>query len=110
MTNRPSGFSPPNAARVAERLFADRPLRREDFQAAVTHMRRTGVRIEEALLDLSFISEIDLLKYLAAWHKTRFVSTEKLAKADIDRATLDKIPGKVAERYAVVPVVFDAAA
>jgi len=48
------------------------------------------------------------LKYLASLHRTRFVSTERLSKADIDRATLDKVPKKLAERLVIVPVLFDA--
>ena len=48
-------------------------------------MQRNGERIEEALLEVDALDEVTLLKYLAALYKTRFVSTEKLAKADIDR-------------------------
>jgi response regulator RpfG family c-di-GMP phosphodiesterase len=72
-------------------------------------MQRSGERVEEALLDMNFLEEVTLLKYLAALHKTRFVSTEKLAKADIDRLTLDKVPKKLAERDLIFPVLFDSA-
>ncbi|MCZ7682381.1 MAG: hypothetical protein M5U28_27750 [Sandaracinaceae bacterium] len=56
------------------------------------------------------LEEAELLKLLAARYKTRFVSTERLSKADIDRKTLERIPHKLAERLQVFPVVFDARA
>jgi response regulator RpfG family c-di-GMP phosphodiesterase len=95
--------------RLLERLVADGLLAPEQQEAALNYMQRSGERVEEALLDLKFLEEVALLKYLAALHKTRFVSTEKLAKADIDRLTLDKVPRKLAERELIFPVLFDTA-
>jgi response regulator RpfG family c-di-GMP phosphodiesterase len=99
--------APPIKARLAERLTADGVITPEQQEAALNHVQRTGERIEEALLDVNAIDEATLLKYLAAHYKTRFVSTEKLSKADIDRHTLDKVPKKLAERDGIVPVLFD---
>lgn len=70
--------------------------------------RRTGERVEEALIDAGVMKEADLLKLLAARYQTRFVTTDRLAKADIDRRTLERIPQKLAERLQIFPVVFDA--
>jgi response regulator RpfG family c-di-GMP phosphodiesterase len=95
-------------ARLLERLVADGLITPEQHEAAVNHMQGFGERVEEALLDIAALNEIDLLKYLASLYKTRFVSTEKLAKADIDRFTLDKVPQKLAERENIFPVLFDA--
>jgi response regulator RpfG family c-di-GMP phosphodiesterase len=95
--------------RLLERLVADGLLAPEQQEAALNYMQRSGERVEEALLDLKFLEEVVLLKYLAALHKTRFVSTEKLAKADIDRLTLDKVPKKLAERELIFPVLYDTA-
>ncbi len=93
--------------RLLERLVADGLLAPEQQEATLNYMQRSGERVEEALLDMKFLEEIALLKYLAALHKTRFVSTEKLAKADIDRLTLDKVPKKLAERELIFPVLYD---
>ena len=95
--------------RLLERLVADGLLAVEQQEATLNYMQRSGERVEEALLDMNFLEEVTLLKYLAALHKTRFVSTEKLAKADIDRLTLDKVPKKLAERDLIFPVLFDPA-
>jgi response regulator RpfG family c-di-GMP phosphodiesterase len=101
--------SPPLLHRgVAEALLADGRISREQYEAATTQQKRSGARIEDVLIDGEAISEQDLLKYLASMHRTRFVSTERLSKADIDRGTLDKVPQRLAERLNVVPVLFDA--
>ncbi len=76
-------------------------------EGVVHHAQRTGQRIEEALIDSGVIAESDLLKLLAAQYQSRFVSTARLAKADIDRRTLELVPHKLAERLQVFPVVFD---
>src|SRR5688572_1696567 len=94
--------------RLLERLFADGLITAEAQEAALNLIARTGERVEEVVLELKATDEAALLKYLAALHKTRFVSTEKLAKADIDRITLDKVPKKLAERDTVFPVLYDA--
>ncbi len=98
----------PGNTRLLERLFADGLITAEAQEAALNLVARSGERVEEVLLELKAIDEAALLKYLAALHKTRFVSTEKLAKADIDRITLDKVPKKLAERDSVFPVLYDA--
>lgn len=77
-------------------------------EAAHNQLRIVGGRVEEALLDLGLIQEGALLKHLAAQKKTRFVATDKLARADIDVATLKLVPKKMAEQDVVFPVLFDA--
>lgn len=99
----------PPKNRLLERLVADQLITPEQQEAALNIVARTGERAEEALLELQAIDEVALLKYLATAHKTRFVSTEKLAKAEIDPTTLAKVPRKLAERAAVFPVLYDAA-
>jgi response regulator RpfG family c-di-GMP phosphodiesterase len=98
----------PPKNRLLDRLVAEKLISPEQQEAALNVVARTGDRIEEALLELRAIDEIALLKHLAASHQTRFVSTEKLAKAEIDPTTLAKVPRKLAERATVFPVLYDA--
>jgi len=93
---------------VAEGLLADGRITREQYEVATAQQKRSGSRIEDVLIEVEALAEQDLLKYLASLHRTRFVSTERLSKADIDRATLEKVPKKLAERFNIVPVLFDA--
>jgi len=94
-------------ARLLDRLVADGIIRREQQEQVLNVIARSGERAEDALLELKVLEEAQLLRYLATQHRTRFVSTEKLARADIDRRTLDKVPKKLAERKCVFPVLFD---
>lgn len=80
------------------------------YEGVLHHAARTGERVEDALIETGTFEEAELLKLLAARYKTRFVSTERLCKADIDRKTLERIPHKIAERLQVFPVVYDARA
>ena len=52
------------------------------------HAQRTQSTAEEAILQLGLMSETALLKYIAGIYKTQFVSSERLAKAAIDRGLL----------------------
>src|SRR5690606_2443934 len=94
--------------RLLERLRAEGLITAEQQEAALNQARMMDERIEEALLDVAALDEPTLLKFLASSYRTRFVSTERLAKADIDRRTLDKLPRKLAEQETVFPVLFDA--
>lgn len=95
--------------RIADLLMKAGVLKPDQYEKVQSHLGGTDQRIEDALIELGIIPEADLLKALAGHYKTRFVSTEKLAKADITRATLEMVPRKVAETFAVFPVMFDTA-
>jgi len=100
---------PTGNPRLLDKLVTAGLITAEQREAARSVVQSLGERVEEALLDMNALDEAKLLKFIAGEHKTRFVSTEKLSKADIDRATLDKVPHKFAEQRTVFPVLFDAA-
>jgi len=93
--------------RLLDRLVTDGLVSAEQRERVLTVVQSMQERVEEALLEAHALDEMTLLKYLAAQHKTRFVSTDKLAKADIERATLELVPKKLAEHHTVFPVLFD---
>ena len=98
---------PSPQTRLLDKMVADGLITPEQREATLNHLQAFGDRLEEALLDTNAVTEANLLKYLAGVYRTRFVSTEKLAKADIDRLTLDKVPKKLAVQHGVFPVLFD---
>jgi response regulator RpfG family c-di-GMP phosphodiesterase len=98
---------PSGNPRLPEWLVAKGLLSAEQREAALNQQHLMGGRIEDALVDTGGIGELELLKFLAALYRTRFVSSEKLAKAHIDRVTLDKIPKKLAEQATAFPVLYD---
>ncbi len=92
--------------RILDRLANEGLISGELREAAQNHQRVVGGRVEEALLECNAIEESALLKFLAAEYRTRFVSTEKLARADIPVATLNMVPRKMAEQETVFPVLY----
>ena len=64
-------------------------------------------RVEDELIDLDLVAEGDMLKCLSAHYHVNFISTEKLAKADVARALVTMIPRRFAEKLRICPVIFD---
>ncbi len=110
-----TGHSPPTSSpkgqpagmRILDRLRDDGRISATQYESLYHHARRSGEPVQEAILDGNVMSEQDLLKFIAGIYQTRFVSTERLAKADVDRDMLRLVPRKLAERYATVPVLYD---
>jgi response regulator RpfG family c-di-GMP phosphodiesterase len=92
----------------ADALLGAGALTAEQHASVLKYIQRTQMRSEDAVLTLGLMTESALLKALSNLYKTRFISTEKLSKAEIARSLLDMVPHRVAERYAVFPVIFDA--
>jgi hypothetical protein len=77
---------------LLDRLLAEKRITAPQREAVLAYMDTNRCRVEDALIETGVIEEGLLLKWLAALHKTRFVSTEKLAKAEIERSTLAMLP------------------
>jgi response regulator RpfG family c-di-GMP phosphodiesterase len=99
---------PPKKALV-DRLLAERKVSRDQLQAVLEHAAQSETRFEDAMIETGVMDEPSLLAWLAAVYQTRFVSTEKLSRAEIDRGALGLVPRELAERASVFPVVYDPA-
>jgi response regulator RpfG family c-di-GMP phosphodiesterase len=88
-------------------LVRDRLLKPDQVEAVVTHANRGRERVEEVVLDMGLVGETDLLKSLAANYRVFFVSSEKLAKAEVSPALVHMIPQRFAEQMGICPIVFD---
>ncbi|HOX46291.1 MAG TPA: response regulator [Myxococcota bacterium] len=95
--------------KFGEKLIQARLIDAAQLDAALRHQNETGQRIGEALLELGYISEEVLLKYLAAEFSTRFVSTAKLARLSPPASLLEKVPARFAEEHLLFPVQHDPA-
>lgn len=93
--------------RILDKLRDDGRIDAIRYESLYHQSKRSGEPVQDALVDSGTLSEAELLKFVAAIYQTRFVSTERLAKADVDRQMLDLVPRKVAERLGCVPVVYD---
>jgi response regulator RpfG family c-di-GMP phosphodiesterase len=99
---------PTGNPKLAEWLVTQGLITPEQRERVTSQQQVLGGRIEEAILETGALGEAELLKFLANTYRTRFVSSDKLAKAQIDRATLDRVPKKVAEQFTAFPVMYDA--
>lgn len=95
--------------RLAERLRGEGRISFEEFHQAVGYATRNSCRIEDALIELDVILEAELLSYIGKLYGTKFVSTEKLFKAQIDPRILALITAKTADLHGVYPLLYDGA-
>ncbi|MCA9574698.1 MAG: DUF4388 domain-containing protein [Polyangiales bacterium] len=97
----------PDGIEVIDKLAADGLIEPFDYDRALHHAERHAVRVEEALLELELITEPELLRTVAELVRTQFVSTEKLAKAQVSRTLIEMVPRRLAERLGAFPILFD---
>ena len=77
------------------------------YDEVLMQAQRTQSTAEEAILQLGLMSEGELLKYIAGLYRTRFVGSDRLAKASVDPALLQKVPRKLAKRLTAFPILYD---
>lgn len=97
----------PEGIRILDRLLQEGRIAEDQYQSALVHARGTGEHIIDALVQLGVMGEAELLKRLASWYQTQFVTTEKLARANIDRAITQILPLAFVERNQVLPIRFE---
>ena len=92
---------------ILDRLVVEGRIPPERYDEVIIHAQRTQSTAEEAMIQLGLISEAELLKYIANLYQTRFVGSERLAKAGVDPHLIRKIPRKLAKRLTAFPILFD---
>jgi response regulator RpfG family c-di-GMP phosphodiesterase len=98
------------AKRLGEQLIEAGLVSAEAVEQALSHQKITGQKLGDCLVELGLVQEGPLLKFLATLFKTRFVSAEKLSKANIPSQVLDKVPVRMAEAQDFLPLALDAEA
>ena len=90
-----------------DRLVAEGQVSPSLYDEVLMQAQRTQSTAEEAILQLGLMSEGELLKYIAGLYRTRFVGSDRLAKAGVDPALLQKVPRKLAKRLTAFPILYD---
>lgn len=90
-------------------LLSAGELSKEAHRALLDRVKQDGARGEELLLDDGSYDELTLLRKLAALHRTKFVTSERLLRFDVPPSTLGLIPKRLATTELFFPVSFDAA-
>ncbi len=97
-----------STTQIAQRLLADGAITDNQYQGAMLHLEKHGGFFEEALLEIGVFDEETLLQHLARIFRTRYVTTEKLKRADIPRNILEMVPVKLAKKHNIFPILHDA--
>lgn len=97
----------PENQKFGKRMVQAGVITQEQLDDAIQHQSLEEGRLGELLVRLGYVSESTILQFLAAEFRTRYVSTERLARARIPQQVLDLLPVQLAERYNLIPVLFD---
>ena len=93
--------------KLGDRLVAAGLVTREAVQQALEQQRLTGHRLGDSLVEMGLLGESSLLRFLASELKTRYVSAEKLSRAQIPSELLDRVPVRLAEAHHFLPLAVD---
>ena len=88
--------------KLGQLLINEGVLDEMQLRAGLGHQRRWGGRIGEALVNLGFITESELIKFLS---ETLDYSAVDLSRSRIAPKTFEALPQKIAEQFKVVPIV-----
>lgn len=94
-------------SRLGERLVESGLCTKEAINQALSHQKITGHKLGDCLVELGLVPEAVLLRLLARELKTRFVTSEKLARAKIPPEVLDRVPVRLAEAQLFLPLALD---
>ncbi|HET6980688.1 MAG TPA: HD domain-containing phosphohydrolase, partial [Myxococcaceae bacterium] len=93
--------------KLGDRLVAAGLVSREAVEQALEQQRLTGHRLGDSLVEMGLLGEAVLLRFLASELKTRYVSAEKLSRAQIPSELLDRVPVRLAEAHHFLPLAID---
>ena len=91
-----------NVVRLGEALVQAGLIDDYQLQSALGHQRRWGGRIGKSLIDLEFMDETTLIKFLS--EKMNFPAID-LSRSQISHKVFESLPQSVAEKYTVAPVL-----
>lgn len=92
---------------ILEKFYAAGAITKEQFQQALSLHQTRGRPIEEALIEIGALEEEALLKQLAQIYRTRYVTTDKLRRAEIPPDILNLVPVELAVKRVVFPILYD---
>lgn len=79
-------------------------ISKQDLQEGLDSQKTSGLPLGKILVNMGFITEVQLLKALGVQAKLETVELEQLSIAD---EVLDKMPGSIARLYNILPLSFD---
>ncbi len=95
------------AKRLGDKLLEAGLISKVQLERALAHQRITGLRLGDCLVECFLLDETVLLRFLAAEFRTRYVTSERLAKVNVEPQVLDSVPVRLAEAHQFVPIAAD---
>jgi response regulator RpfG family c-di-GMP phosphodiesterase len=96
-----------SSTHIADKLLSAGVITKEKYQEALNHFSNKGEYLEESLIETGALDEETLLKQLSHIYRTRYVSTEKLKRAEIPANILKMIPAQLASQLNIFPIMYD---
>jgi HD-GYP domain-containing protein (c-di-GMP phosphodiesterase class II)/DNA-binding response OmpR family regulator len=93
--------------KLGERLIAAGLVSRDAVEQGLEQQRLTGHRLGDSLVEMGLLAEATLLRFLASEFNTRYVSAEKLSRAQVPTELLDRVPVRMAESHGLLPLAVD---
>ncbi len=90
--------------RIGEILVAEKKIDQVQLKSALAHQKRWGKKLGDCLVDLGFISELDLVRTLSRFLRIPLIDLTRLDASKITKEILNLIPLPVARRVRAVPL------
>ena len=92
---------------IGKMLVEDGHLSDENLASAKTRMQAAGGKsFGEVLIEAGFVEEGALLRTMAKYYSTQYVTKRKLSKVEIPKSVTDRVPESLAEKYNLCPIQF----
>jgi len=90
--------------RLGEILVAEKKIDQVQLKSALAHQRRWGKKLGDCLVDLGFISELDLVRTLSRFLRLPLIDVTRLDSTKITKDILGLVPLPVARKVRAVPL------
>jgi hypothetical protein len=90
--------------RLGEILIAENKIDQVQLKSALAHQRRWGKKIGDCLVDLGFISELELVRTLSRFLRIPLIDVTRLDSSKITKEILNYLPLPVARKVRSVPL------
>ena len=90
--------------RLGEILVAEKKIDQVQLKSALAHQRRWGKKLGDCLVDLGFVSELDLVRTLSRFLRLPLIDVTRLDSTKITKEILGLVPLPVARKVRAVPL------
>ena len=101
------GRIPPQDLSILKLLLKQELITKDLYEGAIHKYEAYGGFLDDILMDIGNLEEKALLSAIAAYHETKFVTTDKLKNADFGRDILNMLPIKLARTYTAFPINYE---